>query len=105
MNDLPIRYIAEIEIPEGFATIDCEVEVLDHQTNQAQITLILGSCSYKNQKKPPIKGNLALREELDFFLEAIRITDRKDFNAVIDELLREAYGEEAGITVSRIDMD
>ena len=39
MNDLPIRYIAEIEIPEGFATIDCEVEVLDHQTNQAQITL------------------------------------------------------------------
>jgi hypothetical protein len=105
MNDNSIRYIAEIEIPEGFATIDCEVEVLDDQTDQAQITLILASCSYKNEKTTPVQGNLTLRDELDLLLEAIRITDRKDFKAVIEELLREAYGEEADITVSSIDMD
>jgi hypothetical protein len=101
----PTRYIAEIEILEGFATIDCEVEVLDNETDQAQITLILASCSYKNEKSKPGQGNLTLREELDLFLEAIRVTDRKDFEAVIEELLWDAYGEEADITVSRIDMD
>lgn len=105
MIDNSLRFIAEIEIPEGFATIDCEVEVLDHQRNQAQITLILATCTYKNQKNPPNQGNLTLREELDFLLEAVRMTDRKDFKAVIEELLREAHGEEADITVSSIDMD
>ena len=37
MNHEPARYIAEIEIPEGFAIIDCEIEVLDNETDQAQI--------------------------------------------------------------------
>lgn len=105
MNHEPKRYIADIEIPEGFATIDCEVEVLDPQTDQARITLILASCSYKNEETEPVQGNLTLREELDLFLEAIRITDRKDLKGVIEELLREAYGKEADITVSSIDMD
>ena len=105
MNDNSIRYIAEIEIPEGFATIDCEIELLVNETYQYQITLILASCSYKNEKTKRGIGNLTLREELDLFLEAIRITDRKDFKAVIEELLREAYGQEANITVNSIDMD
>ena len=105
MNELPIRYIAEIEIAEGFATIDCEIELLDNQPDEAQITLILASCSYKDQEIQPVQGHLTLREELDLFLEAIRITNRKDFKAVIEELLREAYGEEADIAVSSIDMD
>jgi hypothetical protein len=105
MNHEPARYIAEIESPEGFATIDCEIEVSDNETDQAQITLILASCSYKNEKTKPGQGNLTLREELDLFLEATRITDRKDFKAVIEELLREAFGNEADITVSSIDMD
>lgn len=105
MNHEPARYIAEIEIPEGFATIDCEVEVLDNQTNQAKITLILASCSYKIQEIQPAQGQLTLREELDLFSEAIRITDGKDFKSVIGDLLREAYGKKADITVSCIDMD
>ena len=105
MNHEPTRYIAEIEIPKGFATIDCEIEVLDDETQQTQITLILASCSYKNEKTKPGRENLTLREELDLFLEAIRVTDRKDFKAVIEQLLREAYGEDADITVGSIDMD
>ena len=105
MNDQPNRYIAEIEIPDGFATIDCEIEVSDNETQQVQITLILASCSYENEKTKVVQGNLTLREELDVFLEAIRATDRKDFKAVIEELLRKAYGKDADITVSSIDMD
>lgn len=105
MNDNSIRYIAEIELPEGFATVGCEIEVLANETDQAQITLILASCSYKNEKTKPGRENLSLREELDLFQEAIRITDRNDFKAVIEELLREAYGKEADITVSSIDLD
>jgi hypothetical protein len=105
MNHEPARYIAEIEIPEGFAIIDCEIEVSDNETDQAQITLILASCSYKNIKPNPGQENLTLREELDLFQEAIRLTDQKDFRVVIEELLRKAYGEEADITVSSIDID
>ncbi len=105
MNHEPARYIAEIEITEGFATIDCEIEASGSETEQAQITLILASGSYKNEKTKPGKENLTLREELELFQEAIRITDRKDFEAVIEELLREAYGKKAEITISRIDMD
>jgi hypothetical protein len=105
MNHEPARYIAEIEIPEGFATIDCEIEVSYNETDQAQITLMLASCSYENEKTKPGQGNLTLREELDLFLEAIRVTDQKDFKAVIEELLREAYGKKAEITISSIDMD
>lgn len=105
MNHEPTRYIAEIEIPEGFATIDCEVEILDAQTKQAKITFILASCSYTNKKTRSNQENLTLRQELDLFLEAIRVTDRKDIEAVIEELLREAYGNRADITVSTIDMD
>lgn len=105
MNHEPTRYIAEIELPEGFATVDCEVEGLDPQTNQSQVTLILAGCSYQNEKTKPGQINLTLREELDLFLEAIRVTDRKDFKAVIEELLREAYGEGADITINSIEMD
>jgi hypothetical protein len=105
MNHEPARYIAEIEIPEGFATIDCEVEVLDTQTNQSRITLILARCTYKNEKARPEQETLTLREELDLFLESIRVTDRKDLRTVIEELLREAYGNEADISLNRIDMD
>lgn len=105
MNHEPKRYIAEIEIPEGFATIDCEVEILDTQTNQSKITLILARCSYKNEKTRPNHANLTLREELDLFLEAVRVTDRKDFRAAIGELLSEAYGKNADITISSIDLD
>jgi hypothetical protein len=105
VNNNSFRYIAQIEIPEGFATIDCEIELLDNQPDEAQITLILASCSYKDQEIQPVQGNLTLREKLDFFLETIRITARKDFNAVIEGLLREAYGEGADITVSSIDID
>lgn len=105
MKNNSIRYIAQIEIPEGFATIDCEIEVLDNETDQAKITLILASCSYNNEKTKPGQGNLTLREELDLVLEAIRITDQKDFRAVIEKLLREAYGKKADIAISEIDMD
>ncbi len=105
MNHKPKRYVAEIEIPEGFATVDCEVEVLDPETDQARITLILASCSYKRKKTQTNEANLSLREELDLLGEAIRITDQKNFKAIIEELLREAYGQKADITVSSVDMD
>lgn len=101
----PARYIAEIEISDGFATIDCEIEAPASEAEQTRITLILASCSYKTVKTKPGQQNLTLREELDFFQEAIRLTDRKDIKAVIEELLEEAYGNEADITVSSIDMD
>ena len=105
MNHEPARYIAEIEIPDGFATIDCEIETPSSEAEQARIALILASCSYKYVKTKPGQENLTLREELDLFQEAIRVTDRKDFKAVIEELLREAYGKNADITISSIDMD
>ena len=105
MNHERKRFIAEIEIPEGFATVDCEVEALDPETDQARIILILASSSYKNKKTHTGKANLTLREELDLLGEAIRITDRQDVTVVIEELMRGAYGGNADITVSSIEMD
>lgn len=105
MNHEPSRYIAQVEIPDGFATIDCEIEGPASKAGHVRITLILASCSYKTVKTKPGQENLTLREELDLFQEAIRLTDRKDFKTLIDELLREAYGEKAEITISRVDMD
>ncbi len=105
MGSDPKRYIAEIEIPEGFATIDCEIEYSSENTHNTQIRFLLSNYSYEIPNNPRPQGNLTLREELDYDFEAVRTTDQKDIIAVINEHLREAYGDDADITVSSIDMD
>ena len=105
MNNNPNRYIAEIEIPEGLVTIDCEIEFLENNTDQTQIRFLLSNQTYEIPNNPRPQGGLTLREELESDLKAIRTTDRKDISEVIQEHLQEAYGEEADITVSSIDMD
>ncbi len=105
MENEPKRYIAEIEIPEGFATIDCEIEFVENNKDRAQIRFLLANHTYEVPDNPRTKEYISLREELEYDFESVRFTDKKDISKVIEELLREAYGEEADITVSSIDMD
>lgn len=97
------RHIAEIEMPEGFTSIDCEIEYLNE--SNTTIRFYLNNVNYDVQVHNSGGEYLTFREELELNFELVIKTGRKDIPAYIEEILRDAYGGDADITVRDIDMD
>ena len=97
------RYIVEVDLPDGVASIDCEV----HYSNDSGKTIkfFLNFFTYDIADDISNKTDLTLREELDLNFEAEVNTSRSDIKIFIREILKEAYGESTDIVVKDIDMD
>ncbi len=98
------RYIAEIEIPDGYISIDCEVDLIDQEKPRFQINFYLNSSSLNIQSTEDYEGK-PLRKELENKLQAVRVTDVKNVRKYIEGILRVEYGEQADIQVSEIEFD
>jgi hypothetical protein len=98
MQEQPSRYVADIEVPEGIVSIDCEVRSGD----KAEILFILNSSTCEINENSPVgdfRGSLESRGEI--LVEAK--TD--DPEAFIRKTLSAAYGPLADITLTDTDTD
>lgn len=98
MQEQTSRYVADIEIPEGIVSIDCEVRNGD----KAEILFILNSSTCEINENPPVgdfRGSLESRGEI--LVEA----ETDDPEAFIRKTLSAAYGPLADITLTDTDTD
>lgn len=92
------RYVADIEIPEGIVSIDCEIRGGD----KPEILFILNSSTCEGNENPPagdFRGSLESRGEI--LVEA----ETDDPEAFIRKTLSAAYGPLADITLTDTDTD
>ncbi len=98
MREQISRYVADIEIPEGIVSIDCEVR----SGNKTEILFILNSSTCEGTETPPagdFRGSLESRGEI--LVEA----ETDDPEAFIRKTLSAAYGSLADITLTDTDTD
>ena len=98
MQEQPSRYVADIEIPEGIVSIDCEVR----NGKKTEILFILNSSTYEGNKNPP-EGNF--RSSLENRGEILVEAETNDPETFIRKTLSAAYGPLADITLTDTDTD
>ena len=92
------RYVADIEIPEGIVSVDCEVRNGD----KTEVLFILNSSTCEGTGNPPagdFRGSIESRGEI--LVEA----ETDDPEAFIRKTLAAAYGPLADITLTDTDTD
>ncbi len=94
------RYVAEIEIPEGYISIDCEIEygsenIVKFFLNQTSVDKSSYLLLYSSHFKEKLLNNI------DFHLK----TKRKDIENFLNELFKDEFGENIDIHVSEVDYD
>ena len=92
------RYVADIEIPEGIVSIDCEAR----SGEKTEILFILNSSTCEESENPPaghFRGALEGRGEI--LVEA----ETDDPESFIRKTLSDAYGPLADITLTDTDTD
>lgn len=92
------RYVADIEIPEGIVSIDCEVRNGD----KAEILFILNRSTCEGTENPPV-GNF--RGSLESCGEILVEAETDDPETFIRKTLSAAYGPLADITLTDTDTD
>ena len=94
------RYVAEIDLPEGYISIDCEREgggenaikfVLNQSSVDKDIYLLESSSEFKYQ----------LLNYIDFEL----LTERMDIENLLNEIMLEEFGANADILIRGVDSD
>ena len=98
MQEQTLRYVADIEIPEGIVSIDCEVR----NGEKTRILFILNGSTYKGNENPPA-GNF--RDSLESHGETLVETETDDPATFIRKTLSAAYGSLADITLTDTDID
>ncbi len=98
MQEQTLRYVADIEIPDGIVSIDCEVR----SGRKTEILFILNNSTHEGNENPPegdFRGSLENRGEI--LVEA----ETNDPEAFIRKTLFAAYGPLADITLTDTDTD
>lgn len=98
MQEKNLRFVADIEIPEGIVSIDCEVR----NGERTEILFILNSSTYErdgNMLAGDFRGSLENQGEVLVKAQ----TDNPE--AFIRETLSVAYGPLADITLTDTDTD
>ena len=98
MQEQTLRYVADIEIPEGIVSIDCEVR----NGEKTKILFILNSSTCEGSENPPA-GNF--RGSLENRGETLVEAETDDPEAFIRKTLFAAYGPLADITLTDTDTD
>ncbi len=98
MEEQTLRFVADIEIPDGIVSIDCEVR----SGEKTEILFILNSSTREGDGNPSagdFRGSLESRGEI--LVEA----ETDDPEAFIRRTLLAAYGPLADITLTDTDTD
>ena len=98
MQEQTSRYVADIEIPDGIVSIDCEVR----SGKKTEILFILNSSTCEGNENPAagdFRGSLESRGEI--LVEA----ETDDPESFIRETLSATYGPLADITLTDTDTD
>ncbi|MXW43341.1 MAG: hypothetical protein F4X32_06635 [Candidatus Dadabacteria bacterium] len=98
MQEQTSRYVADIEVPEGIVSIDCEVRNGD----KPEILFILNSSTCEGTEKPPVGD---FRSSLEGRGEILVEAETGDPEAFIRKTLSAAYGPLADITLTDTDTD
>jgi len=98
MQERILRYVADIEIPEGIVSIDCEVR----SGGKTEILFILNNSTYKEGKNT---GTGGFRSHLENHGEMLVKTKADDTETFIRKTLFAAYGPLADITLTDTDTD
>ena len=98
------RYIAEIELPDGIASIDCEVHITKGEIEK-DIKFFLNFFNYNLESNLVRNDKLTIRQQLDLNFEAEIQTKREDLKIFIMEVLRESYPDAVDIILREIEMD
>ncbi len=98
MQEQTLRYVADIEVPEGIVSVDCEVK----SGEKTEVLFILNSSTCEGNENPSsgdFRGSLESRGEI------LVETETSDPEAFIRKTLSAAYGSLADITLTDTDTD
>ena len=98
MQDQISRYVADIEVPDGIVSIDCEVR----SGEKTEILFILNSSTCEGDESPPTED---FRNSLESRGEILVKAETNDPEAFIRKTLLAAYGPLADITLTDTDTD
>ena len=98
MQDQTSRYVADIEVPDGIVSIDCEVR----SGEKTEILFILNSSTCEGNENPAIED---FRGSLESRGEILVKAETNDPEAFIRKTLSAAYGPLADITLTDTDTD
>ena len=97
MSNKPTRYVAEIDLPDGYISIDCEVT----RTDRFIISLHLNrsTISYKDSELTPFK------EELIKNNDVVIEHDSDDVQRFLNELFKNEFIGSSDISLTEVDTD
>ena len=98
MEEQVLRYVADIEVPEGIVSIDCEVR----SGEETEILFILNGSTCEGDENPPAGD---FRSSLESRGEVLVKAATDDPEAFIRKTLLAAYGPLADITLTDTDTD
>lgn len=98
MQEQTLRYVADIEVPDGIVSIDCEVR----RGEKTEILFILNSLTCEGDENPPAGD---FRDSLEKRGEILVEAKANDPEAFIRKTLFAAYGPLADITLTDTDTD
>ena len=94
------RYVAEIDIPEGYISIDCEIEhgsriIVKFFLNQASVD----KTSYLSKHPSEFKQKLFNFEDFELFAYS------DDISKWLIQFMKEEFGPDADIHITDVDYD
>ena len=98
MQEQTSRFVADIEIPEGIVSIDCEVR----NGEKTEFLFILNGSTCEGDGNPPTGG---FRDALENRGEILVEAETDNPEAFIRKTLSAAYGPLADITLTDTDTD
>ena len=97
MTNKPTRYVAEIELPDGFASIDCEVN--SGGKNKVYFHLNQSTLPADSHKTSVFREELFKNSELYIEVET------KDILTFLNDLFKNEFSGYSDISITEVDTD
>ncbi len=94
------RYVIEIDLPEGYLSIDCEIEYGEEN----RMTFFLNQSSVNKERYLPENSSELKKQLLDYNDFEFQ-TERDDIENMLNELMLKEFGADADILIRDVDSD
>ena len=95
-----IRHVAEIEIPEGYISIDCETEAGD-----INVVKLFPNQTSIDKNSSLIKNSTEFMQKLINNIEIELALESYDTVVLLNEFFREEFGKSADISITEVEYD